>query len=379
MDDLRPSILGLNIALMILSILAITARLSTRAFIVKKIGADDGWCSSCNVAYKWLSDNNTVLISIAFLFGLALSTLYMLSTRYGEGLHIEYLEPTNVPTYTQVMLSQGLIYGLCQMFIKLSYLSLYLRIAPHKTYRLALYISMGLVTAYGISGALVSMLLCLPFKKLWQPDIPGHCIDVNTFYMFNTSTNIVFDIAIYIMPLHILWNLNLPKRQRMALVLVFALGFVVLIASVFRLVTLVHLLYSPNWTTVKSLNWSSVEIHLALVLSCTGAFKTLIQRFLPGLLEITSRSTQNIISRSWPRRTNHGGGYVLQSVSHNEPSVNTTAGEYSNEADEIGSQKAIVEDVEMVRFEGATSCHSLNLSIGDQAGSRQSPTEQGDW
>ncbi|KAH7146086.1 hypothetical protein EDB81DRAFT_947156 [Dactylonectria macrodidyma] len=352
---------------MILSILAITARLSTRAFIVKKIGADD------------------VLISIAFLFGLALSTLYMLSTRYGEGLHIEYLEPTNVPTYTQVMLSQGLIYGLCQMFIKLSYLSLYLRIAPHKTYRLALYISMVLVAAYGISGALVSMLLCLPFEKLWQPDIPGHCIDINTFYMFNTTTNIVFDIAIYIMPLHILWNLNLPKRQRMALVLVFALGFVVLIASVFRLVTLVHLLYSPDyrgdntWTTVESLNWSSVEIHLALVLSCTGAFKTLIQRFLPGLLEITSRSTQNIISRSWPRRTNHGGGYVLQSVSHNEPSVNTTAGEYSNEADEIGSQKAIVEDVEMVRFEGATSCHSLNLSISDQAGSRQSPTEQGNW
>ncbi|KAH7116385.1 hypothetical protein EDB81DRAFT_892544 [Dactylonectria macrodidyma] len=367
MEDRRTSILGLNVALIILSILAITSRLSTRAIIVKNFGADD------------------VLIAIAFLFSLALSTLYMLSTRYGEGLHIEYLEPANVPTYTKVMLSQGLIYGLCQMFIKLSYLSLYLRIAPHKTYRLALYVSMALVFAFGIATSVVSMLLCLPFEKLWQPDIPGHCIDVNTFYMFSTATNIVFDIAIYIMPLHILWSLNLPKRQRLGLVLVFALGFLVLIASVFRLVTLVRLLYAPDyrgdntWTTVESLNWSSVEIHVALVLSCTATFKTLIQRFLPGVLEITSRSTNNITSRSWPRRTNHGGGYVLQSVGHNEPSVNITTGEYSNEADEVGSQKAIVEDVEMVRLEGATSCRSLNLSIGDQAGSRQSPTEQGGW
>lgn len=32
---------------------------------------------------------------------------------------------------------------------------------------------------------------------------------------------------------------------------------------------------------------------------------------------------------------------VLQSVSHNEPSVNTATWEYSNDADEIGSQKAL--------------------------------------
>ena len=78
MEDRRTSIFGLNIALAILSILAITSRLSTRAFIVKNVGAEDGWCSFCNVASKWRSNNNTVLIAIAFLFGLTLSTLYML-------------------------------------------------------------------------------------------------------------------------------------------------------------------------------------------------------------------------------------------------------------------------------------------------------------
>ncbi|KAH7166602.1 hypothetical protein EDB81DRAFT_755226 [Dactylonectria macrodidyma] len=361
MEDLRPSIIGINIALMLLSILAMTARFSTRALIVKNFGTDD------------------VLIAIAFLFGLALSTLYMLSTRYGEGLHIEHLEPVNVPTYTQVMLSTGLIYGLCQMFIKLSYLSLYLRIAPHKTYQLVLYASMVLVIAFGIATSVVPMLLCLPFKKFWKPDIPGHCIDINAFYMFSTTANIIFDIAIYVMPLQILWHLNLPKRQRIGLVLAFALGFLCKcfppgISCAFVICAEFYL-----GTTVQSLNWSSVEIHVALVLSCTCTFKTLIQRFLPGVLERTSRSTTKISSRGWPRRTNDGGGYVLQSVSHNEPSVNTATGKYSNDADEIGSQKGIVEDVETVRFEGATSCRSLNLSISDQVESTQLPREQGSW
>lgn len=52
------------------------------------------------------------------------------------------------------------------MFIKLSYLSLYLRLAPHMTYRLVLCVSMVLVVAFGISTSVVSVLLCLPFEKL---------------------------------------------------------------------------------------------------------------------------------------------------------------------------------------------------------------------
>uniref|UniRef100_A0A0D2XTB3 Rhodopsin domain-containing protein n=1 Tax=Fusarium oxysporum (strain Fo5176) TaxID=660025 RepID=A0A0D2XTB3_FUSOF len=172
----------------------------------------------------------------------------------------------------------------------------------------------------------------------------------------------IFDIAIYAMPIQILWHLNLPKRQRMGLVLVFALGFLFYLG-----------------TTVESLNWSSVEIHLALVLSCTVAFKTLIQRFLPGVLERASRSTKNIVSRGWPRGAKHDGDYVLQSVGHNESRANIATRGDSNEADEIGSQNPIVEDVEMAGLKGAASYRSLNSSIGDQVGSRQLPAEQGGW
>ncbi|KAH7124805.1 hypothetical protein EDB81DRAFT_765586 [Dactylonectria macrodidyma] len=90
----------------------------------------------------------------------------------------------------------------------------------------------------------------------------------------------------------------------------------VLVASVFRLVILVRLLYAPHYRGNVDLGRDD---------------------------------------NTW-----------TTSVRHNKPSVNTTTKEYSGEADEIGSQKPIVEDVEMVKFKGATSCRALNLSIGDQ-------------
>ena len=107
-----------------------------------------------------------------------------------------------------MLTSEQLFYSLCQMFVKLSYLALYLRLAPTATYRVVLYVSMALVSAFGISTSIASVLLCIPFDKLWHPDLPGNCIDINPFYITSTSLNMVFDIAVYVLPIPILWNLQ---------------------------------------------------------------------------------------------------------------------------------------------------------------------------
>ncbi|PVH93948.1 hypothetical protein DM02DRAFT_207545 [Periconia macrospinosa] len=42
MDDKRGQIVRLNIAFMTVSVIAISTRLLTRVFLVKRVGADDG-------------------------------------------------------------------------------------------------------------------------------------------------------------------------------------------------------------------------------------------------------------------------------------------------------------------------------------------------
>jgi len=200
------------------------------------------------------------------------------------------------------------------------------------------------------------MTLCLPFEKLWTPAIPGHCINIKAFWTANPALNIVFDIVIFILPIPLLWGLKLPKRQRLGLVGVFALGLIVVIASILRLHTLLLMLNTPayrsdnTWSTVDSLNWSTVEIHLAILISCTAAFKTLIQRFLPGILGSLS-ATKHSLSRNQYSHTTNGGGYLRQLPTHDESSHKSDTRESVHRVDENGSQEHILEDLEMSRFD----------------------------
>jgi hypothetical protein len=78
MQDRRPLIIGLNSVLMVLSSITIFARLLTRGFLLKHVGPDDGKCPMQNRLQHRVIMNSTVLISIALILALTLSSLYML-------------------------------------------------------------------------------------------------------------------------------------------------------------------------------------------------------------------------------------------------------------------------------------------------------------
>ncbi|KAH7357488.1 hypothetical protein BKA66DRAFT_538275, partial [Pyrenochaeta sp. MPI-SDFR-AT-0127] len=211
------------------------------------------------------------------------------------------------------------------MFTRLSYLAFYLRFAVTKKFRIVVHISVALVSTFGFATAIVSMTPCLPFEKLWTPGIPGRCINIKAYWTANPALNVIFDIGIFVLPIPLLWALKLPKRQRLSLVGVFALGLIVVIASILRLQTLLVMLNNPvyrsdnTWSTVDALNWSTVEIHLAILISCTAAFKTLIQRFSPGILGSLSATEHSSSPNQHNYTTYGGGGYLRQRCSHDEP------------------------------------------------------------
>ncbi|KAH7379014.1 hypothetical protein BKA64DRAFT_242545 [Cadophora sp. MPI-SDFR-AT-0126] len=349
MDDKRGSIIWLNAVFMTISTLAIITRLLTRALLVRLIRADN------------------VLITVAFFFALGASSLNILTTKYREGLHIEYLK--NVLAYSKTIVLTGLFYNTCQMFIKLSYLALYLRLSPNKTFRLILYTTMALVCCYGIPAATISMLQCRPLAKLWSSHMPGSCIDIGAFHISITVINMVLDMVVFVLPIPVLWAIKLPRRQRLSLVGIFGVRLIVLFTSAFRLKYLINLLNTPSfrsdntWTTVDSLNWSCIELHLALLISCTAAFKALLHRCLPGLL-----GTYGSKSRSRRRSTYHqsvGDSYGLQSRGSNVGNFKTAVSANTNEVLETGSQEHIVENGERIGYATTVSIQSSSTTAVD--------------
>lgn len=138
---------------------------------------------------------------------------------------MRYQEPSEVSIYTKIILLIGVnyqcvyacrrfllnnmqfFYNFCQMFIKLSYLFLYLRHAMTTVAKTVVYTLIALVTAFGIATAITSMTLCIPFEKLWQPDLQGRCVNINAYYLSAMALNIFFDLTIFILPIPTLWTL----------------------------------------------------------------------------------------------------------------------------------------------------------------------------
>jgi hypothetical protein len=87
----------------------------------------------------------------------------------------------------------------------------------------------------------VNIVQCRPVAAVFESPIPPNavCIDIVVLYLSSAPINILTDIAIFFLPMHTLWRMRLPKKQKIILLLTFGTGFFVTVISVIRTVYLV--------------------------------------------------------------------------------------------------------------------------------------------
>jgi hypothetical protein len=70
------------------------------------------------------------------------------------------------------------------------------------------------------------VLQCTPVAFNWDPTIRGgHCVDRRILFVSTAVFNIVTDILILGLPLYVFSTLRIPRRAKIALLVVFLLGF----------------------------------------------------------------------------------------------------------------------------------------------------------
>lgn len=84
---------------------------------------------------------------------------------------------------------------------------------------------MAYVLLYAFASVIATIVQCLPIERIWNKKITGSCIDLTAFWYANAAANIIGDIAIFILPMPVIRSLNLPRREKFGLTMVFALGF----------------------------------------------------------------------------------------------------------------------------------------------------------
>lgn len=65
---------------------------------------------------------------------------------------------------------------------------------------------------------------CIPREKIWNPSLPGRCIDNSASLLASSAINMVSDITILFLPLTTLWKLQLPLKSKFGVFAIFSIG-----------------------------------------------------------------------------------------------------------------------------------------------------------
>lgn len=128
-----------------------------------------------------------------------------------------------------------LIYIWCLAALKLSQLALYHRVFALQL-RTAVYIVGAIVIAWAFVFNFIFIFLCDPISQQWTVKRVGHCMDQMLLLKFLILTNMATDLMIVVLPIRPVWQLQMRKTEKMAVLACFGLGLACVFISIARFV-----------------------------------------------------------------------------------------------------------------------------------------------
>jgi hypothetical protein len=139
------------------------------------------------------------------------------------------------------------VVALC--FVKLSILFFYRAIASNRTFRRYVNATIAFVCMYTLAATLASAFQCQNPSDSWstagylaqfdrnpktkRPDVK--CFEPVPLWVFSAAANLLTDIIIMLLPIPALLSLRVPMTKRLALIGIFSIGIMAIIASSVRM------------------------------------------------------------------------------------------------------------------------------------------------
>ncbi|KAB8232066.1 putative integral membrane protein (Pth11) [Aspergillus alliaceus] len=235
----------------------------------------------------WL-DDYAALYSAVIVSGYGGNTIAQ--TRWGLGLHAEYFPEPNVKPFGKMQYAGGPMYAMALLGFKVSLLASYLRIGGFvKLYRAIIIVAIVAVVINQVLFTFLFIFPCTPIAKQWDHEVVGTCINTLKSYYGLAGTSLGYDLLIIALPLPVLWNLQLGRRQKIALCCVFAIGFFITIIQILRIFSIYRL---KTYTDSKPvILWSIVEVSLAVIISCVPTYGPYFRIFISNISSYRRRPT----------------------------------------------------------------------------------------
>ncbi|KAI0480072.1 hypothetical protein GGR56DRAFT_251998 [Xylariaceae sp. FL0804] len=233
------------------------------------------------------SDDYVILVSL--VFAVASEIIMLVGCHYGYGRHAASLTAEQQYEAFKAFYLCQITYKASINLTKASILLLYLRIFTQvRWFRWACRVVLACVAAYCVASVVATVFQCVPVAAAFDKSIPAAdktCLDNPAFWFANAGFSIATDVVILFVPMPLVYALQIPRVQKLALIFVFALGAFVVITSCLRLTTLDLQAVSPDpLYYVSSTMWTLIEMNVAIACACLPQIRPLIVKLFPRLM-----------------------------------------------------------------------------------------------
>ncbi|KAL4868952.1 hypothetical protein BDV12DRAFT_208847 [Aspergillus spectabilis] len=288
--SLQPMFLIVMSLLLFLSVVTVGLRLYCRIFRVHKVGLDD------------------YLIVAAMAVTIGMGVMNGFHIAIGTGQHLKYLdlEVVLIPTLKHWYVYQ-LVYPITVGLVKFSILTQYYRIFEVKNFRIQLIVVGVFVLIYTIVCIFINAFEChsKPWRA-WDPTFPEGCNNLPAAYFSTAAITIFTDLVILVMPLPQIIKLNLNRRRKYALIVIFLTGTFASAASIARLNALYKYTTTKDvsYDAIQILLWSQIEVNVAIISASAPSLRPLFHRMFKG----SSYGKQGPSNSPYPNYGNYGFG-----------------------------------------------------------------------
>ncbi|GAB7358562.1 hypothetical protein MBLNU230_g2624t1 [Neophaeotheca triangularis] len=238
------------------------------------------------------------LLIPAWLSSLAVTVAACLAAeRYNSDRHLWDVPLQMYPKALRIAWIFQFVFLISTASTKVSILLFYRRLVKGSYDPKWLYAILGgiiIIVCYCLSFLLALLLACQPTKAYWlSADLFGwaanndyKCADARAANLASGMVSVLTDAYAVILPMAMLKNFTAPRRQKIALYVLFSLGLLVVAAGCMRTYYLSQLGHVDDltWQSFNLYLWSQLECQLALIVACVPATRALFRRYFQDTL-----------------------------------------------------------------------------------------------
>ncbi|KAF2234882.1 hypothetical protein EV356DRAFT_544813 [Viridothelium virens] len=238
-----------------------------------------------------------IVAAIGTIFSITFNILCIMQTKYGLGLPLHNRPLADKTLFLRWNYASRPFYSLAGGAFKLALCLSFIDLAQRTTkkgYKKLVATVAVFSTLAALTLLLMNAINCIPVKKIFHPEIPGHCLPYAAYNYAAASIIIFIDVILFLLPIPLIMGLSIDNRLKWQLCVVFSLGLLTTVCSIVRTTYISEVAFGDGDSTMFNL-MSALEINVGIIVSCAPHLRPL---FIRGARTMRSRSNNALGSKA---------------------------------------------------------------------------------